>query len=335
MSKPMVPQGERKPVQLSAAMQRIAQGEAGHDPRGKIAGLNKPEFQLQVPGDYSIDSAYPRHGTVHSLQYHNTLERAGAYKAPGAGRSSILGGELAAHLELFAPAVRVGSPPRTVVKVAKKVASATKASQQSPEQTMLPEQGAGTELAVEDGASPQSALMLTSVAVDAPAVLNQSARMQPLARVEVPASQDADASELSPRGSPYAPVDVPLQHAGPPRSGKSIFYAQGSRPLVPTSARNPVVLTPAMERIARGEAGHDAQGMIPKVHQPSEIAVRQVAYIPPLESFESAYPRHGTVNSLQYHEPVERAGAYMAPGPGRGSVFVPPDLISNQIGMAN
>lgn len=139
--------------------------------------------------------------------------------------------------------------------------------------------------------------------------------------------QTVDSSATPQSASVFADTAhyVPLQHDGPPRSGKSIFVALGSRSMVQSKGATEAKLSPAMERIVRGEPGYDPRGMVPKSHEPAEFPVRHVSDVPPMGDFDSAYPRYGTEYSLQYHSTVERAGAHQAPGAGRGSVWVPPD----------
>lgn len=126
----------------------------------------------------------------------------------------------------------------------------------------------------------------------------------------------------------YSPISVREEigaHNGPPRSGKSVFVAGTSRPLVPQKPRNHLMLSDARERIARGEAAYDKDGLVPKVREPPKICVRHASATPPPNDRHqgAAYPRAGTVNSLQYRSLSERAGSYQAPHGGRHSVWHP------------
>lgn len=281
-------------------MERIVQGESGNDLRGTVAVVNKPagipvNAVGQEPGMYSFDSSYPRAGTVNSLHYHNAIERSGAYKAPGGGRGSVLfiestsdaAARVLAEQELLQIENENGAPPHEPVETQK---------QQDSRLQQL--------------ATPRQRIVMISARQKASGSRGSMMKQFPM---QVQRSNKGDAYKNE--------GGAPLQHAGPPRSGKSIFYAQGSRPQVLQSERNPVPkLTPGLERMVRGEPSQDPEGLIPYLHEAPEIAVRQVDHVPALEVIDSAYPRHGTENSLQYHEPVERAGAHMAPEPGRGSI---------------
>lgn len=119
----------------------------------------------------------------------------------------------------------------------------------------------------------------------------------------------------------------------PPRSGRSLFLAQGSRPMVPPRARTPVQLTQAMERIARGEAGDVSRSLTPrKVVQPPAIPPRPVTHRPTIVQPRWTYPRHTTPCSLQYRTALEHTGASKAsssePPSPRNKLRSPPHYLS-------
>lgn len=73
-------------------------------------------------------------------------------------------------------------------------------------------------------------------------------------------------------------------------------------------------LSKVMDRIARGEASHDATGMVPWVKHPPSLAVRGLCEKPPPRAgLKSSYPRHGSEHSLQYHSRAERSAAQRVP----------------------
>jgi hypothetical protein len=124
---------------------------------------------------------------------------------------------------------------------------------------------------------------------------------------------------------------TPRKRSAPRRSGKSIFLHQGARPMVAATARTPVQLSAAMERICNGEPAHNLRGKLSSASKAKSRDVSPEQQTPKQLNLDSAYPRHGSIHSLQYHNIAERAGACMAPGAGRSSVSGVDQVAQNEL----
>jgi len=245
----MVAQGPRTPRNLHGAMDRIARGEPGHEPRGLVPGLqDPPSFQVRQAAETATRGMYPRNESIHSLQFSSPIE---------------------------ARAVR-GKTARDLTPSTEAESAEEMPLQQSPRCVRF---------------APEPA--------------------EPV--VEVPAASRKSADHSPRKHVPSGP---------PPRSGKSMFLTKTSRPLVTKGDPSPTQpqLSPAMERICRGESGHNRDGLVPQMKS-SPIPTKPVSANPTTRvDLEAAYPRNGSIHSLQYRSTAERAGAYQAPDPGRHSV---------------
>lgn len=345
-SRPMVPMVRTAtPSGISPALDRIIRGEAGHNTRNLVPQAHeKPDFPIRqvydVPQAQYMESAYPRHGSAHSLQYHSRVERTGAHMAPGAGRSSITLPPQALFIQQGAPhenidaerqgeiileASDVSGSPRRSVSPDRRVSSPPRSSVSGP---LILVSGAPSRMSVREQpqvfvpvpCQPRMSLARRMSSLDAGMMLvpAQAGSVSDRRSLNLPRGSILVGGSLQvPPGGQHvvqrsASVPPQLQHAGPPRSGKSIFLAQGQRPMVQQSERVAFQATEATERIFRGEPAHPTLSRVASA--PASVVWKRAGGAPSHQG-PSAYPR-----SLQYHSAVERSGANQATGPGRGAV---------------
>lgn len=295
---------------MTPAMERIAQGRSGHDLKGKLQ-VRHPSIPVrprthQPPTD-ELDSAYPRQGSVHSLQYSSVVERSGAYKAPYAGRGSIsvypsapLAEDVEANWqEHYATNSETATPTKALVEAHRpRSFTPPKAEPMSPG-SPSERRGGSVERLQSIFARKRTPSKRPPEGPRGPAKIIHAQTLRGL---------QAQLSEIRFSSAPQTPTpaaDVQRSQSAPklgqkivPRSGKSIFHHMMNKPMVIPTPRSVSTPSPTIQRFVEGSPAHDP---LPVGRQPPAITPRGVNHQPEMLQFDSAYPRHGSIHSLQYH----------------------------------